>query len=382
MKIVQIAAIESTHIKLLKALNEESIKKGAEVHCVCTTGNKKKELQKQGVIVHDIKIDRKISLLGNIKSIYRMLKLFKKLKPDIVHTHTPVASVLGRIAAKLAKVPNIIYTAHGFYFHDGMSKKTYFIYFHIEKIIGKICTDYIFTQSREDYLTAKKNNFLRKKKQNNYFHISNGIDLNNEFNINNISEKKIKDIKLKHNIKKGDIIVTFIGRLVKEKGILDLLEAYSKLESKNVKFIIIGSLSDSERDKDTIKIIEKYKKNSDVIFTGQISNINEYLTLSDIYCLPSYREGMPRSIIEAMAMKNAIIATKIRGSREEVVENETGYLIPLKSSKYIASKIDNLVGNVEILNSFKEAGYSRALQIYNEEEVIKTQWKVFRKLVK
>ncbi|WP_269090155.1 MULTISPECIES: glycosyltransferase [unclassified Staphylococcus] len=253
MKIVQIAAIESTHIKLLKALNEESVKKGAEVHCVCSTGNKKKELQKQGVIVHDIKIDRKISLLGNIKSIYRMLKLFKKLKPDIVHTHTPVASVLGRIAAKLAKVPNIIYTAHGFYFHDGMSKKTYFIYFHIEKIIGKICTDYIFTQSREDYITAKKNNFLRKKKQNNYFHISNGIDLNNEFNINNISEKKIKDIKLKHNIKKGDIIVTFIGRLVKEKGILDLLEAYSKLESKNVKFIIIGSLSDSERDKDTIK---------------------------------------------------------------------------------------------------------------------------------
>lgn len=382
MKIVQIAAIESTHIKLLKALNEESVKKGAEVHCVCTTGNKKKELQKQGVIVHDIKIDRKISLLGNIKSIYRMLKLFKKLKPDIVHTHTPVASVLGRIAAKLAKVPNIIYTAHGFYFHDGMSKKTYFIYFHIEKIIGKICTDYIFTQSREDYITAKKNNFLRKKKQNNYFHISNGIDLNNEFNINNISEKKIKDIKLKHNIKKGDIIVTFIGRLVKEKGILNLLEAYSKLESKNVKFIIIGSLSDSERDKDTIKIIEKYKKNTDVIFTGQISNINEYLTLSDIYCLPSYREGMPRSIIEAMAMKNAIIATKIRGSREEVVENETGYLIPLKSSKYIASKIDNLVGNVEILNSFKEAGYFRALQIYNEEEVIKKQWKVFRKLVK
>ncbi|MBL0383806.1 glycosyltransferase family 1 protein [Staphylococcus sp. SNAZ 59] len=382
MKIVQIAAIESTHIKLLKALNEESVKKGAEVHCVCSTGNKKKELQKQGVIVHDIKIDRKISLLGNIKSIYRMLKLFKKLKPDIVHTHTPVASVLGRIAAKLAKVPNIIYTAHGFYFHDGMSKKTYFIYFHIEKIIGKICTDYIFTQSREDYITAKKNNFLRKKKQNNYFHISNGIDLNNEFNINNISEKKIKDIKLKHNIKKGDIIVTFIGRLVKEKGILDLLEAYSKLESKNVKFIIIGSLSDSERDKDTIKIIEKYKKNTDVIFTGQISNINEYLTLSDIYCLPSYREGMPRSIIEAMAMKNAIIATKIRGSREEVVENETGYLIPLKSSKYIASKIDNLVGNVEILNNFKEAGYFRALQIYNEEEVIKKQWKVFRKLVK
>lgn len=382
MKIVQIAAIEGTHLKLLKALNEKSVENGLEVHCVCTIGEKEKELQKQGVIVHNIKIDRKISPIENIKTIFKMIKLFIKVKPDIVHTHTPVASVLGRIAAKIAKVPNIIYTAHGFYFHDGMSKKQYKIYFYIEKVIGKICTDYIFTQSEEDYLTALENKFLKSSKNNHYLHISNGIDLNDEFNINKVNEKKLEKVRFQHNIKNNDIIVTFIGRLVKEKGIIDLLEAYNKLKSKNVKFIILGGLSDSERDKDTIKLIENYKKNTDIIFTGQVSNINEYLAISDIFCLPSYREGMPRSIIEAMAMKNAVIATRIRGSREEVVENETGFLVPIRSSKYIANKIDELVANSEKLRDFKNAGYIRAVKMYNEEIVVRKQLNIFEKLVK
>ncbi|SUM84442.1 glycosyltransferase family 4 protein [Staphylococcus saprophyticus] len=382
MKIIQIAAIEGTHLKLLKALNEKCVENGLEVHCVCTIDENRGELQKQGVEVHNIKIDRKISPIENIKSVFKLVKLFRKEKPDIVHTHTPVASVLGRIAAKIAKVPNIIYTAHGFYFHDGMTKKQYNIYFYIEKIIGKFCTDYIFTQSEEDYLTAMQNKFLKSNKNSNYLHISNGIDLNNEFNINKFNEKNIDKIRIQHKIKNNDIIVTFIGRLVKEKGIIDFLESYSKLKSKNVKFIVLGGLSESERDKDTINIIEKYKKNTDIIFTGKVSNVNDYLATSDIFCLPSYREGMPRSIIEAMAMKNAVIATNIRGSREEVVENETGFLVPLRASKYISNKIDELVANDEKLSNFKNAGYLRAVEMYNEETVVKKQLNIFEKLVK
>ncbi|MEX6272537.1 glycosyltransferase, partial [Staphylococcus saprophyticus] len=188
--------------------------------------------------------------------------------------------------------------------------------------------------------------------------------------------------RIQHKIKNNDIIVTFIGRLVKEKGIIDFLESYSKLKSKNVKFIVLGGLSESERDKDTINIIEKYKKNTDIIFTGKVSNVNDYLATSDIFCLPSYREGMPRSIIEAMAMKNAVIATNIRGSREEVVENETGFLVPLRASKYISNKIDELVANDEKLSNFKNAGYLRAVEMYNEETVVKKQLNIFEKLVK
>lgn len=379
MKIVQIAAIENTHLKLLKALNENCVKSGFEVHCISSSGVNHKEIEKQGVKFHGVEIDRKIAPIKNVKSIFQLVKIFKEIKPDIVHVHTPMAAVLGRIAAKIARVPKIIYTAHGFYFHEGMSSRKYKVYFNIEKYVGRYFTDYIFTQSEEDYNIAIENDFLKKKKSNNYFHISNGVDVAGQFNYENISENSIEQIKHIHDIKRNDTIVTFIGRLVEEKGVLDYLESFNKLTSKNIKFIVIGALHESERDLNTVKKLEKYKNNKNIIFTGKISNVNEYLALSDIFCLPSYREGMPRSIIEAMAMKNAIIATNIRGSREEVINEETGYLVPLKSSKFIANKIDELANDKIMLEQFKESGYRRAKEKYNENNVINKQMSVFNK---
>lgn len=382
MKIIQIAAIDMTHVKLLNTLNQHSAKEGFEVHCVSSKGDYENEIKEQGFHFHGIHIDRKISPIGNLKSIMQMIKLFRRVKPDIVHVHTPVAAVLGRIAAKIAGVRTIIYTAHGFYFHEGMSQKQYKIFFNIEKYTGRFFTDYIFTQSREDFEVAVNHKFLNKKKKNNYYHISNGIDLNSAFNLININQDNIQQIKNQYNIKDTDIVVSFIGRLVKEKGILDLLESYNQLSHNNVKYLIIGDLPKSERDLKTAKELEDFKENSNIIFTGQATNINELLYLSDIFCLPSYREGMPRSIIEAMSMKNAVIATNIRGSREEVVEGETGYLIDLNSSKQISEKVDYLVSQPETLEKMKEAGLNRAQLLFDEDKVADKQIKVFKEIGK
>lgn len=378
MRIIQIAAIDMTHVKLLKHLNEACLENGMEVHCVSTAGQYVEQIKNQGIYFHHIPIDRQIKPVSNIKTVLSMVKLFKVLKPDIVHVHTPVASVLGRIAAKIAKVPVVIYTAHGFYFHEGMSNREYKKYFIIEKYIGKLFTDYIFTQSEEDYKLAKSKNFLSKNKKNNYLHISNGIDLNNKFNYDKVNHDNILSLKKKLDINDSDIVVSFVGRLVKEKGIIDLLKGFEKIRNKNIKLIVIGDLLDSERDVDTVQHINKYKYNENIIFTGQVTNINEYLYLSDIYCLPSYREGMPRSIIEAMAMKNAIIATNIRGSREEVVANKNGYLVNINSPNEIAKYIESLSLDVTKLKSFKEYGYKRAKKLYDESLVVEKQLKVFK----
>ncbi|MCD8914592.1 glycosyltransferase family 4 protein [Staphylococcus simulans] len=380
MRIVQVAAIDMTHVKLLNTLNKKSLEHGIEVHCVSSGGDYVQEIKDEGFHFHEIEINREINPIKNIKSIISMVKVFKILKPDIVHVHTPVAAVLGRIAAKIAKVPTVIYTAHGFYFHEGMSDKQYKIFFNIEKWIGRFFTDYIFTQSKEDFDVAVNNKFLSSKKRNHYYHISNGIDLDHQFNIDNISKTNVNNIEKELNIKENDVVVSFIGRLVEEKGILDLLESYSKIKYPNVKFIIMGDLPKSERDLTAINLINKFKENPNIIFTGQIKNINEYLYVSDIFCLPSYREGMPRSIIEAMAMKNAVIATNIRGSREEVVEDETGYLVNLKSSSEIAERIDVLASNPNKLSSMKEKGLQRAKALYDENNVAEMQIDIFKKV--
>lgn len=378
MRIVQLTAIDTSQQRLLRTLNVKTIEEGIEVHSIAKEYEDASLMRKDGIIFHDVNFDRKISPISNVKTIISLIKVFKIIKPTIVHVHTPVAAVLGRIAAKVAKVPVIIYTAHGFYFHDRMSKNQYNIFFNIEKYIGRYFTDYIFTQSYEDYELAKKHKFLSRQNRNNYLCISNGIDLEHKFNFNKINSEDIVKLEDKLNISDDEIVVSFIGRLVEEKGIFDLLDALKYTKSK-VKLIIIGSSHVSERDRETVLRLKEFENQSNIIFTGHVTNAENYLYLSDIFCLPSYREGMPRSIIEAMSMKNAILATNIRGSREEVIHGETGFLFETKSPKEIAKYIDELNENPTLLDEMKEKSYKRCYEIYNEKDVVEKQIKVFKK---
>ena len=376
-KVIQISAIDATMNGLLRRLNELSIEDGYDVIGVCSYGDKTDSLRKEGFNIQNINIDRKISPLSNLKSIYEMYKFFKKEKPDIVHVHTPIAAVLGRIAAKLARVPNIIYTAHGFYFHENMKPLVYKIFLNIEKFVARLATDFIFTQSEEDAQAALKNKFISKNK---IIAIGNGVDVYGKFNPKNINKDEIEDLYKELGLKKEDKIVSFIGRLVKEKGILDLLDSYKYIRN-DVKFLIIGDVSQGDRDTETIKKLEKYKENKNIIFTGKRSDIYNLLYISDIFCLPSYREGMPRSIIEAMAMECAVVATNIRGSREEVIHGKTGYLVNLNSPKEIANKVDEILNNESLLNSMKLEGRKRAEEIYDEDVVVRKQLDVFEYLL-
>src|SRR5699024_2910956 len=138
----------------------------------------------------------------------------------------------------------------------------------------------------------------------NYLHISNGIDLTNRFNFKRFNSSIKVNVMKEHNISSGTMIISFIGRMVKEKGIFDLLEAMKLLEDyKDIHLFAIGGLPESERDKSLKRFLENVNDIKNVTFTGKIENVEDYLFASDIFILPSYREGMPRSIIEAMSMK-------------------------------------------------------------------------------
>lgn len=379
-KIFQVTAIAMSQVKLLSKLNETLVKAGYEVHILCTNDEFGPQLKDTGVIIHEVNIDRTINPIGNLQSIIEMTKIFRRVKPDIVHVHTPVAAVLGRIAAKFSGIPHIIYTAHGFYFHDGMNKITYNLFYQIEKYVGRFFTDYIFTQSKEDFDLAVKGNFL---KNNNYLHISNGIDLEEKFNVNNIKDKEIERLKAEFNINDEEVVFTFLGRMVREKGIVELLESFSILskEYENIKLLCMGSLPESERDHSINALLNKYRENDQIRFLGQVEKPEQYYALSDIFILPSYREGMPRSIIEAMSLKNAIIATDIRGSREEVSHGENGYLVDVKSISDLVKSMRYLLENPKKIESMKERGYKKTIEEYDEKVVVAKQIDVFDQLL-
>jgi len=380
MKIVQVSAVDSTMNKLLRELNDQIIKAGHELICVCSDGPNVEEMRKRNYDVRPVHIERSIKPLSNLKSIWEMFKLLRKEKPDIVHVHTPVAALLGRIAAKFARVPNIIYTAHGFYFHENMSRRKYKFFFTIEKIAAKLFTDYIFTQSQEDGKLAIDKGFLPKGK---ITVISNGVDVKGKFNPENIKDEKVSKLREELNINEEDKVITFVGRLVKEKGIFELLEAIKRIEKNNCKLLIIGGASaTTERDQVTNEKLEKYHTLENVIFTGHRKDIPELLYLTDVFCLPSYREGMPRSIIEAMAMECAIVATNIRGSREEVDSNVNGLLVPVKSADALSKSLNDVISDEEKLIKYKLNSRMKAESQYDEDVVVKKQLNLFSKIEK
>lgn len=379
-KIIQVTAIGMSQVKLLSELNSTLIKEGFEVHSICTTDEYESQIRNSGVIFHSVNIDRSINLKSNLKTIISMIKIFKNVQPDIVHVHTPVAALLGRIAARLSGVPNIVYTAHGFYFHEGMSNFKFYFYYLLEKYAGRLCTDYIFTQSKEDYELAKHGHFL---KNNNYLHISNGIDLVERFNYKKINNNDIQQLKHELKINERATVFSFLGRMVKEKGILELLKAFEIVNKKHPETVLIcmGSLPKSERDQSAYDEIIKFDSSDNIIFTGQVEAPELYYALSDVFVLPSYREGMPRSIIEAMAMHNAVIATNIRGSREEVVHGHNGYLVPVGNVTELVAYMTYLIENPDVIDSMKHEGYKKTLEEYNEKTVVSKQLTVFKKMM-
>ncbi len=380
-KILELCAVDMTVKYLLLPLIDELAKEGYEVEIACSRGEETEVLEKKGYVFKFVNIDRKVSLFPNIKSIVEIYKIIRKGKYDIVHVHTPAASVLGRIAAKLAGVPLILYTAHGFYFHEGMSRAKYNTILKIEKYLAKYFTDFIFTQSEEDRKTALENHFIDENK---ILTIGNGVDTQGSFNPLNMGKDKIDKIYKEFNIERNRKIITFVGRLVKEKGVIDLLEAFNNINLNNetkIKLLIVGDIEQSERDRDTVKELEKYKDNPNVIFTGHREDINSILYITDVFCLPSYREGMPRSIIEAMAMECAVVATDIRGSKEEVVDEKTGFLVPVNSIRMLSDKIKKLIEDEKLLKKMKNAGRRRAEKLFNEEKILKKQLKVFSRFL-
>lgn len=378
-KILQVCAIDVSVDGLLKPMIQESMKRGLTVHNACTDTGRFEQLKSQGMVMIDIPIERKISLFSNLKSLFLLFRLIRSEKYDIVHVHTPIAAILGRLAAKLAGVKHVVYTAHGFYFHEGMSRAAYAFFYGLEKFFAKYFTDWLLLQSREDYELCLDNKFKKKEQ---VIHLSNGVDIHSKFNPASIDAAKVAALKKEFGISEGDVVFAFIGRFVKEKGVLELLEAFSLLRDvrSGMKLLMIGDVLESERDQETRVQVEKRLKGPHIIAPGYRKDIPELLAVSDVFVLPSYREGLPRSIIEAMAMNKPVIATNIRGCREEVIHDENGLLVKKGDAKELYESMLAMADDRRMRERYGRRGREMVEEMFDEAVVIEKQIRLFSQL--
>jgi lipopolysaccharide/colanic/teichoic acid biosynthesis glycosyltransferase/glycosyltransferase involved in cell wall biosynthesis len=378
-KVLQVTAVDVTVKNLLLPLIDRLAAEGYQVHVACSDGPYASELKAKGYNIHIIPILRRFSPMNNFKSLWSLYWLMKKEQFDVVHVHTMVASVLGRLAAWAAGVPLIIYTAHGFYFHENTPWWLRRLTIWIEKLLCLV-TDLVLTQSQEDAGTAVKEGICPKAK---VVWIGNGVDtgrFSGKFPLN--------ETRAHYGLAPGDKVVGFVGRFVREKGITELLQAMQIVNQviPEARLLLVGDTLTSDRDSQVKKNISRIQGQnlfaSKVVCTGFLEDVTAPMSVMDVFVLPSHREGMPRTIIEAMASGKPVIATNIRGCREEVAHGSTGLVVPVNDSQALAQAIIQILANPEEGHRMGAEGRLRANTLFREQAVLDKQVQIYADIVK
>lgn len=370
LKICQVCAVDFTLKHFLLPLIDGMQAKEWQVTSVCSDGEYVADLRQKGYQIVNIDIRRNFNLISHGHALWQMYRLFKKEQFDVVHVHTPVAALIGRLAAKLAGVRCVVYTAHGFYFHDQMVRWKRLTHILLERFGGRF-TDLLFTQSEEDAASAI---LLHIASKDRVFAIGNGVDIS-RFSPSNIIDRSVTRKAL--DIPIDAFVIGIIGRFVREKGYVEFVTAAVDLAKvyPDVYFVLVGDrlISDHADSIDAELDVARQSIGHRLILTGFRSDTPQLLEAMDVFCLPSYREGMPRTIIEAMVMGRPVVATDIRGSREEVIHGETGFLVTTKSKAALVASLKKLIDQPELAKSLGRAGRLRALRLYDERLVVERQ---------
>ena len=382
MKILQVCALGITAEVLLLPQIDYFLKRNVEVEIACSPDTIADKLQQQGYVIRPVQIDRKISPISNLLSLVNLARLMRSQKYDLVHVHTPIAAVLGRVAAKLAGIKRIVYTSHGLPFHDRSTPQEYFLYSNVEKFAGKL-TDLIISQNYEDLKTASR---LGIAPQERLGYLGNGVDVD-RFSRQSIDPQKQQELRQSLNIAEDtELLVGMVGRLTRKKGGEYLIEAAAKLITQfpKLQILIVGGELKTDPEPYYFQLLEKTKQlgiEDRVIFTGDRYEIPEILGLLDIFCLPTFtHEGLPRSIVEAMAMALPVVTTDIRGCREVVLPEKTGLIVPPQDSNSLADALAKLLASKEIRQEYGKAGRARIEAEFDENIVFERLRKFYQQL--
>ena len=379
LRVLTLTTVDITLGKLLLPLIHALRDQGFISECASADGYYAEELRGEGFEVHPVPFKRKVMTLSHFAAFLRLYRLMRQRRYDVVHVHTPFAQVVGRIAAKLAGVPVILYTSHGFQFHDSRSPWARAVIIGIERLLGR-WTDLVFTQSKEDAETAVRVGIAPIDR---VLWIGNGIQLD-RFK----PEPVDMTAREEFDLEPGHIVVGFIGRIVREKGVVELIEAMAQVISQApaARLLVVGDTLASDGDTAAKRLVQRsireHGLEDKVRFAGLRDDIPCLLRAMDVFVLPSWREGMPRSIIEAMAIGLPVVATDIRGCREEVVHGETGLLVPPKRPDRLAEAILAVVSDPPLAAEMGARGRQRAAEWFDEREVVQRQLLAYGKLLK
>lgn len=362
MKILYVTTVSNTinaflipHIKFL-------FEKGHQVDVACSIiQNIKDELLNLNVKVHEIPFSRKPYSLSNLRAHKLLKRLVKEEGYDIIHSHTPIASFVSRLITRKSLSVKRIYTAHGFHFYKGAPLLNWLIYYPIEKYLSKY-TDVLITLNKEDYNLATKK---MKAKENMLIH-GVGIELEKD-NSNFKIEIKKKELSILPN----KFVILSVGELNKNKNHQFVIKVLKKIKTKEYVYLIVG---EGPLKNNLKKLVLKNKLESNIKFLGYRYDVCDLYKISDLFIMPSKREGLPVAMLEAMSNSLRIVGTNIRGNKDILEEYEQGILVDKLDIdlfyNVLKSEIDEFKSKKVIINPELIKKYALNQILFELEKII------------
>ena len=338
---------------------------GFDVVTMSASGKEVDEVIKEGVQHIAIPFTRKITPWHDLKCLLQLMRFIRRERPDIIHTHTPKAGLIGMIAARICHVPMRMHTVAGLPLMEASGLRRRML--ELTEAITYACATNVYPNSaglkrfieKQFGIGAPKLKIIGKGS-------SNGIDTDH-FKATEALKAESQVIRREHQVNDGDLIFCFIGRVVKDKGIIELVHAFRSLRddklnstfndtgiSNRKRLLIVGAF-EQELDPLPPDVMHFLKEDPDVILAGFQRDVRPWLLASDVFVFPSYREGFPNVVMQASLLELPCIVSDINGCNEIITASETGLIVPPKHAEALTVAMKQLADNKLMRERFGRA---------------------------
>jgi glycosyltransferase involved in cell wall biosynthesis len=376
-KVVHVTTVDMSLVLLLGPQLRAFAEAGMEVVGVSAPGPFVPQLESWGIRHEPLRhATRSVAIGQDLLALVELWHLFRRLEPDIVHTHNPKPGLYGRVAARAARVPGVVNTVHGLYAspEDGTSRKA--AVYGLERA-ASLCSGAELVQNPEDLQVLMRLGVPSRK----LVLLGNGIDLHRfrpEAN-----ERVRRDARVNLGVDDDAVVVGTVGRLVWGKGFQELFEAAERLRAThpNVVFVVVGGSDSDKADAISAGELADARRRGHVLFAGERDDMEHVYPAFDLFALPSHREGFPRSAMEAAASGLPVIATDIRGCRQVVSDGQSGLLVPLHDAARLATAIEQLAGDPALRGRMGSAGRLKAEAEFDERTVVSKTMEAYERVL-
>ncbi|MGL1902925.1 MAG: glycosyltransferase family 4 protein [Fibrobacterales bacterium] len=354
-KLLYAVTIPLTAKAFLKGQLKWFIEKGYDVHLVTSPGEELAEvIEREGCRVTQLSMEREISLKKDVLSFICVLWLLIKDRPSVVNAGTPKASLLFMIASWLLRIPTRVYTLHGLRYQTTTGlKRTILIA--CEKIASGCATN-IMTVSESvkkcyiDDIQVSPNKMVVINKGS-----CNGFDAE-AINVTQLREENRKTLQGQYDLRDKNFVIGFVGRFVKDKGIEELYWAFKELQKKDAqaRLLLVGRFEDGDPLSGNLR--SEMENDSTVVFTGFVSNVLPFYSIMDLFVLPSFREGLPYTPLEAASCELPVITTRATGAIDSISDGNTGILIDAVDREQLLEALHFCLSNREEIAKYGDAG--------------------------